>query len=161
MNEKLRQEVVKLTDREDRMAALCVLLEGSFKKRTIVFFKTKEQCHRASIILGLKGKNCAELHGNLTQTLRIEALDEFKNGNCEILLASDLVARGLDIKNVRYVINFELPQEMTRYIHRVGRTARFHLKLFLIINFLYFFSKILLKFCIFYKLFCLNYQIFH
>ena len=120
----MRQEVVKISDREDRMGTLCVLLEKTFKKRTIVFFKTKELCHKASIILGLKGKSCTELHGNLNQSQRIEALEEFKNGNCEILLASDLVSRGLDIKNVRYVINFELPQEIQKYIHRVGRTAR-------------------------------------
>jgi ATP-dependent RNA helicase DDX27 len=120
----LRQEIVKITDHEDRMATLCVLLEKAFKKRTIVFFKTKEMCHRASIILGLKGKSCTELHGNLNQSQRIEALEEFKNGSCEILLASDLVSRGLDIKNVRYVINFELPQQLQKYIHRVGRTAR-------------------------------------
>ena len=52
------------------------------------------------------------------------ALEDFKDESCDILLASDLVARGLDIKNVKYVINYELPQELTRYIHRVGRTAR-------------------------------------
>lgn len=125
VNEKLRQEVVKITNRDERMGALIFLLEKYFKKRTIVFFRTKAECHRTAIILGLRNHlNVAELHGNLTQVERINALDDFKTGACDILLASDLVARGLDIKNVKFVLNYELPQEMTRYIHRVGRTAR-------------------------------------
>lgn len=125
VSEKLRQEVVKIKNREDRMAVLVYLQEKYFKKRTIVFFKMKSECHRAAIILGLKNKmNVSELHGNLTQTERIDALADFKSGKCDILLASDLVARGLDIKNVKYVLNYELPHELTRYIHRVGRTAR-------------------------------------
>lgn len=77
-----------------------------------------------AIILGLLGKKVCELHGNLSQTQRIEAFEDFKEGKFNYLLATDLAARGLDIKELKTVINFELPQEVTRYIHRVGRTAR-------------------------------------
>lgn len=89
-----------------------------------MFFKTKKQCHRIAIILGLLGLSSCELHGNLSQTQRIQAFLDFKEGKYEYMLATDLAARGLDIKEVKTVVNFELPVQLTRYIHRIGRTAR-------------------------------------
>ena len=89
VSKRLRQEVVKITNRDDRLATLSVLLKSTFKKRVICFFKTKQECHRAAIILGLMQLNVMELHGNLTQGQRIEALDAFKQCECDILLASD------------------------------------------------------------------------
>lgn len=120
----LRQEVVRLADSTLREAALLHLLDTLFKKRVLIFCKTKRQCHRLAIILGLKAKRVCELHGNLTQTERFDAFEKFKEGEYDIMIATDLASRGLDIKGLRYVINFELPQALTRYIHRVGRTAR-------------------------------------
>jgi len=78
----------------------------------------------AIIFALLMRHSVCELHGNLSQTQRIQAFDDFKAGKYDFLLATDLAARGLDIKDLTAVINFELPQEVTRYIHRVGRTAR-------------------------------------
>lgn len=120
----LRQEVVKLQDSSLREAALLHLIETLFTKRVLVFSKTKKQCHRLAIILGLLGKRVCELHGNLTQTERFDAFEKFKEEEYDIMLATDLASRGLDIKGLQYVINYELPQALTRYIHRVGRTAR-------------------------------------
>jgi len=77
-----------------------------------------------AIIFGLLGYSVSELHGNLSQHQRIEAFENFKEGKFKFLMATDLASRGLDIRCVKAVINFELPQEVTRYIHRVGRTAR-------------------------------------
>jgi len=77
-----------------------------------------------AIILGLIGLSALELHGNLSQTQRIQAFLDFKEEKCNYLLATDLAARGLDIRDVQTVINFELPTHLTKYIHRVGRTAR-------------------------------------
>jgi ATP-dependent RNA helicase DDX27 len=70
------------------------------------------------------GKKVCELHGDLTQQQRFEAFENFKDQKYDIMIATDLAARGLDIKGLQYVINFELPHALTRYIHRVGRTAR-------------------------------------
>jgi ATP-dependent RNA helicase DDX27 len=77
-----------------------------------------------AIILGLLGLKACELHGNLSQTQRIQAFLDFKEGKFDFLLATDLASRGLDIKDVKTVINFELPSQLTKYIHRIGRTAR-------------------------------------
>ena len=64
------------------------------------------------------------MHGNLSQTQRIQAFHDFKEGKYDYLLATDLASRGLDIKEVLTVVNFELPTHLTKYIHRIGRTAR-------------------------------------
>lgn len=76
------------------------------------------------IVLGLLGLKSVELHSDLKQSERLNSLECFKKGDYEFLLATDLAARGLDIKEVQCVINFELPVEINRYIHRIGRTAR-------------------------------------
>lgn len=124
--EKLHQQVVKLREdtEEHREATLLSVLKNLYKERVIVFFKTKRQCHRMAIILGLLGLKACELHGNLSQTQRIQAFMDFKEDKYQYLLATDLAARGLDIKEVKTVVNYELPKELTKYIHRIGRTAR-------------------------------------
>ena len=99
-------------------------MSRTFKERAIVFFAAKKSCHRAKILFGLAGLPAAELHGNLTQQQRLQALDDFRDGKTQFLLATDLAGRGLDIAAVQTVINCDLPTEMKTYVHRVGRTAR-------------------------------------
>jgi ATP-dependent RNA helicase DDX27 len=65
-----------------------------------------------------------ELHGNLTQAQRLESLENFKAGNSDFLIATDLAGRGLDVQGIDVVINFEVPRNVSEYVHRVGRTAR-------------------------------------
>ena len=72
-------------------------------------------------IFGLKS---AEVHGNMSQTERMAAIEKFQRGEIDYLLATDLVARGLDINGVKTVLNFSFPTEPKRYLHRIGRTAR-------------------------------------
>merc|ERR1711874_199601 len=76
------------------------------------------------IVLGLLGVRVGELHGNMTQPQRLETLKRFKEEELDVLLATDVAARGLDIRGVKTVINFTMPTTLEHYIHRVGRTAR-------------------------------------
>lgn len=124
---RLTQEFVRVRASQEglhREAMLMALLTRTFTERTIVFFDTKVLAHRLFIICGLAGISCAELHGNLSQAQRLQALEDFGTGDCQVLLATDLAARGLDISSVRAVINFEMPTQSSTYVHRIGRTAR-------------------------------------
>ena len=125
--DRLEQEFVRVrTGNEgvNREAMLLSLLTRTFTSRAIVFFDTKADAHRLMIICGLCGIKCAELHGNLTQVQRLESLEQFREGSVDILLATDLAARGLDISSVEAVVNFEMPSNVETYVHRIGRTAR-------------------------------------
>jgi len=122
----LSQEFVRLrNEREhDREAIVLALCKRSFLSKVIVFCPSKFDAHRMMIIFGLTGLRAAELHGNLTQTQRLEALDKFRLGEVNYLLCTDLAARGLDVQGVETVINMAMPNTLHQYIHRVGRTAR-------------------------------------
>ncbi|CAA0842234.1 DEAD-box ATP-dependent RNA helicase 28 [Striga hermonthica] len=85
---------------------------------------TKKAAHRLKILFGLAGFRAAELHGDLTQAQRLDALELFRKQQVDFLIATDVAARGLDIIGVQTVINFACPRDLTSYVHRVGRTAR-------------------------------------
>ncbi|KAG9257132.1 dependent RNA helicase drs-1 [Emericellopsis atlantica] len=122
----LVQEFVRLRPgREDkRLGYLVHLCKTLYTERVIVFFRQKKDAHRARIIFGMLGLSCGELHGSMNQTMRIENVEKFRDGKVSHLLATDLASRGLDIKGVDTVINYEAPQSLEIYVHRVGRTAR-------------------------------------
>ena len=122
----LRQEFVRLRSGKDgdREALLASLVCRTFRDHTMIFIQTKAQCHRLHIMLGLLGVRVGELHGNMSQPQRLETLKRFKGEELDVLLATDVAARGLDISGVKTVINFTMPTTLEHYIHRVGRTAR-------------------------------------
>lgn len=107
-----------------REATLIAICRSTFHSRTIVFTRSKQSAHRLKILFGLMGLSADELHGDLSQEQRLQSLQRFKDGQTNYLLATDLASRGLDIKGVDYVINFQLPNSVDIYLHRVGRTAR-------------------------------------
>ncbi|KAL8366946.1 hypothetical protein RB595_009139 [Gaeumannomyces hyphopodioides] len=122
----LVQEFVRLRPgrEEKRMGYLVHLCKKLYTERVIIFFRQKKIAHHARIIFGLLGLSCAELHGSMNQTQRIQSVEDFRDGKVSFLLATDLASRGLDIKGVDTVINYEAPQSLEIYVHRVGRTAR-------------------------------------
>ncbi|GFG06464.1 ATP-dependent RNA helicase drs1 [Aspergillus udagawae] len=122
----LTQEFVRLRPgREDkRLGYLLYLCNEIYTGRVIVFFRQKREAHRVRIVFGLLGLKAAELHGSMSQEQRIKSVENFREGKVAFLLATDLASRGLDIKGVETVINYEAPQNHELYLHRVGRTAR-------------------------------------
>ncbi|SCV68087.1 BQ2448_208 [Microbotryum intermedium] len=116
------------TGERSREALLVTLCTRSFGTgRTIIFFRSKAQAHRMKIVFSLFGRGLQkadELHGDLTQEQRLTSLKRFREGESSFLLATDLASRGLDIKGIDNVINYEMPRSIEIYLHRVGRTAR-------------------------------------
>ncbi|ODV88673.1 hypothetical protein CANCADRAFT_3320 [Tortispora caseinolytica NRRL Y-17796] len=90
----------------------------------IIFVRTCNDTQKIALILRLLGFGAVPLHGQMSQSARLGALNKFKSGNRNILVATDVAARGLDIPQVDAVINYDLPEDSKSYIHRVGRTAR-------------------------------------
>ncbi|KAF7456858.1 DEAD/DEAH box RNA helicase family protein [Cryptosporidium felis] len=124
LSSTLQQEFVEIAQEAEREAALFHILTQVFTKRVIVFFQTKREAHRCAVLANIFGLSSAELHGFLPQEKRLENFARFKSGKADILFASELAARGLDVQDVSAVVNFTIPLEASRYIHRVGRTAR-------------------------------------
>ncbi|MEJ2757346.1 MAG: C-terminal helicase domain-containing protein, partial [Anaerolineales bacterium] len=90
----------------------------------LIFTRTKHRAQRLSKQLSREGYSATSLHGNRSQSQRTSALKGFKKGRFEVMVATDIAARGLDIESVSHVINFDMPDTPDAYIHRIGRTGR-------------------------------------
>ena len=108
----------------DKINALSRLLDVEDPELAIVFCHTKRDVDDVAMQLDQMGYNARALHGDYTQAQRDEVMDKFKKGSIDVLVATDVAARGLDIKNVTHVINYSIPQNPDNYIHRIGRTGR-------------------------------------
>jgi ATP-dependent RNA helicase DeaD len=108
----------------DKINALSRLIDVEDPKLAIVFCHTKRDVDDVAMKLEQMGYNASALHGDYTQARRDEVMGKFKKGMIDILIATDVAARGLDIKNVTHVINYSIPQNPDSYIHRIGRTGR-------------------------------------
>jgi ATP-dependent RNA helicase RhlE len=100
------------------------LLADSSIKQSLVFTRTKHGANRLAERLARDGLTCVAIHGNKSQAARTRALSDFKQGRVQILVATDIAARGLDISELPHVVNFELPHVPEDYVHRIGRTGR-------------------------------------
>lgn len=121
--DKIDQEVhyIKQSDKQD---LLIKLLSGHKAEKSLVFARTKHGAERLMKNLVKAGLKAASIHGNKSQGQRDRAIAGFKSGEIMVLVATDVAARGIDIKAVEYVYNFELPNVPENYVHRIGRTAR-------------------------------------
>ena len=110
--------------RNDKDALLAHILNEPKAKRVVVFTQMKHVANRVVKKLETKGILATAIHGNKSQSARTKALDSFKKGEFQVLVATDVAARGLDVDGVTHVINYDLPMEPATYVHRIGRTAR-------------------------------------
>ncbi len=121
--ERVRQRVIHIETGKKR-ALLAELLADSEMTRTLVFTRTKRGADRVARHLETAGMKAAAIHGNKSQRQREIALDDFKRARIDVLVATDIAARGIDIDLVTHVVNYELPEVPEAYVHRIGRTAR-------------------------------------
>jgi len=100
------------------------LLEDIKDGKVLIFTQTKRGADHLTTLLSQSGLNAAALHGDKTQGQRDYIMRQFKTGKCNILVATDLAARGLDVADIKFVINYDFPTQLEDYIHRCGRTGR-------------------------------------
>ena len=115
-------------DKKKKSALLTKLIKDNNWQQVLVFVKTKKGADRLMCCLEAKGINTAAIHGDKSQAARSRSLAEFKNNKIQVLVATDLAARGLDIDQLPQVVNYDIPHVAEDYIHRIGRTGRAGLK---------------------------------
>lgn len=120
----INQQVYQVDDFNHKRAVLAGLLNSTEVWQTIVFTATKRSADRLSDELSSMNFDTAALHGDMKQGKRTRTLDRMRRGQIRVLVATDVAARGLDVKNITHVINFDLPKSVEDYIHRIGRTGR-------------------------------------
>ena len=121
---ELVSQVVHPVDRERKRELLSFLISSNGWKQVLVFTRTKHGANRLAEQLQRDGIGATAIHGNKSQGARTRALAEFKQGEVQVLVATDIAARGLDIDQLPHVVNFELPSVPEDYVHRIGRTGR-------------------------------------
>ena len=115
---------VYYVEKGDKRKLLYHIIRNDGIKNALVFARTKHGADNIVKALTKQGVTCAAIHGDKSQTSRQKVLDDFKNHEISILVATDIAARGIDIDNLPYVINFDLPNISETYVHRIGRTGR-------------------------------------
>ena len=121
--ENVEQAVVSVQP-WDKYRALAALLRQEQPPLAIVFTRTKRGAEKAAHRLEQDGINCTEIHGNLNQAQRDRVMKGFRGGKFNVLVATDLASRGIDVKDVTHIINYDVPEDPEAYVHRIGRTAR-------------------------------------
>jgi ATP-dependent RNA helicase RhlE len=117
-------QAVYFVEKGDKRALLGWILEDARIDRALVFTRTKHSANRVAEFLDKRGIHSAAIHGNKSQNARERALDGFKRGSVRVLVATDIAARGIDIDQLGFVINYDLPNVPEAYVHRIGRTGR-------------------------------------
>jgi ATP-dependent RNA helicase RhlE len=118
------QEIVRVGAGEQKMDILLKMVRDKSFQKVIVFAETKRGVSKVCKSIKASGIHVDEIHGNKSQNYRLKALSDFKSGRIQVLVATDVAARGLDISEVTHVINFQQPRDFESYIHRIGRTGR-------------------------------------
>ena len=120
----ITQYRIDLDGREQKVDTLAALITHGGYERAIAFCNTKNMTDRLAGLLKMRGISCEAIHGDIQQRIREKTLEKFKNGEIAVLVATDVAARGLDIDDVDAVFNYDVPDELENYTHRIGRTGR-------------------------------------
>ena len=117
-------QTVYFAEKAEKSQLLIDLLGESDADQVLVFTRTKHGADKLARILTKAGIKSSAIHGNKSQNARVKAMNDFKSGECRVLIATDIAARGIDISQLPLVINYELPEVPETYVHRIGRTGR-------------------------------------
>ena len=117
-------QTVYFAEKAEKSQLLIDLLGESDADQVLVFTRTKHGADKLARILTKAGIRSSAIHGNKAQNARVKAMNDFKSGECRVLIATDIAARGIDISQLPLVINYELPEVPETYVHRIGRTGR-------------------------------------
>jgi ATP-dependent RNA helicase DeaD len=120
----LVRQVAYVVKRADKLAALCRILDVEDPGSALVFARTRGEVDDLAAALSSRGHDAGALHGGLSQEQRDRMMGRFRDGSLDVLVATDVAARGLDIDHVSHVVNFDVPSDPDAYIHRIGRTGR-------------------------------------
>ena len=119
----INQEVVETIDREKR-EALCKVLDEDNPFMAIIFCRTKRRADELEVVMHRRGYNCKVIHSDIQQSKRERKMKSFRNADIQYLIATDVASRGLDIGGVDHIYNYDIPENVETYIHRIGRTGR-------------------------------------
>src|SRR5947199_5379604 len=118
------EHVIVATDKLQKRGVLARILQAKPAGQTLVFTRTKYGADKLVTFLRREGIPAHAIHGDKAQSQRTRTLDAFRSGDADVLVATDIAARGIDVDGIRMVVNFDVPQDPEVYVHRVGRTAR-------------------------------------
>ncbi|MBV7294837.1 DEAD/DEAH box helicase [Corynebacterium sp. TAE3-ERU12] len=118
------RQVVFQAHRMDKVPVLARILQANGRGRTIIFARTKRSTAAVAEQLGERGFAATAVHGDMGQPAREKSLKAFRSGDVDVLVATDVAARGIDIDDVSHVVNYQVPEDEMTYVHRIGRTGR-------------------------------------
>ncbi len=121
--DEIEQVVIQTTDR-GKLEALCKMIDEERPYLAMIFCRTKLRASKLMNELAERGYSCDELHGDLTQAKREQVMKRFRDAKIQLLVATDIAARGLDVEGITHVFNYDIPHDAESYIHRIGRTGR-------------------------------------
>jgi len=120
-------QIVQVCNEEEKTEKFLEFLEGDqdiANSKTLIFVETKRRADHLAEILNNKGYDSRSIHGDKSQLQRDTTIGKFRTGQCKILVATDVASRGIDVKDIKYVVNYDFPNSVVSYVHRIGRTGR-------------------------------------
>lgn len=124
ITDRITHGLVRISNGKDKLSKVNEILLKEIPETAIMFCKTKENVEAAFNYFKDKGYSVDKIHGDMLQKDRTKKMEEFKDGNFRILIATDVASRGIDVDNITHVINIDIPVEKEAYVHRIGRTGR-------------------------------------